>query len=332
MSASRIRLAISLGDPNGIGPEVVLKALANASVRDRITPLAVGSPAVLHHYAHRFGLEDVARSIEIVDTASSDALVEEGTVTTGAGRLAMEAVARACDLCTEGAADAMVTAPIHKEAIHRAGYAFPGHTEFLAERTAADGSVMLMVSGALRVALVTTHIPLREVASRVTTGAVLATLTRLHDGLRADFGIPAPRLALLGMNPHAGDGGVLGTEEVDVLEPAVTAARQRGLDVSGPHPADGFFGRKGYLLYDAVLSTYHDQGLVGFKAIAAGQGVNVTLGLPIVRTSPDHGTAFDLAGRGTADAASMIAAIHLAADIAERRKGASRTAANESND
>ena len=323
---AKICLAISLGDPNGIGPEVVLKALADAGVRQRVEPVVVGSRAVLRHYAAKLGLEDVLAplAIEEVGDAQTSA-VEEGLVTAAAGKLAMEAVARACDLCLTGAADGMVTAPIHKEAIFLAGYAFPGHTEFLAERTGAEGYVMLMAADALRVALVTTHIPLREVASRVTLAAVLDTLQRLDAGLRTDFGIAAPRLALLGMNPHAGDGGVLGTEELDILAPALELARQRGLEVSGPHPADGFFGRRAYLHHDAVLATYHDQGLVGFKTIAAGSGVNVTLGLPIVRTSPDHGTAFDLAGRGTADAGSMIAAIHLAADIAERRRATAPT-------
>jgi 4-hydroxythreonine-4-phosphate dehydrogenase len=179
---------------------------------------------------------------------------------------------------------------------------------------------MLLASGALRVALVTTHLPLREVAAAVTAEAVLGKLRHLDASLRQDFGIARPRIAVLGLNPHAGDGGVLGTEERDVLAPALAEAARQGLDASGPHPADAFFGRRGYERHDAVLAMYHDQGLAPFKALAQGAGVNVTLGLPIVRTSPDHGTAFDIAGQGLADPASFLAAAHLAADLAEARR------------
>jgi 4-hydroxythreonine-4-phosphate dehydrogenase len=236
----------------------------------------------------------------------------------------MEAVARACDLCLGGGADGMVTAPIHKAAIHRAGYHFPGHTEFIAERAGGAEPLMLMVSGGLRVALVTTHVPLRAVADLVTPEAVLAKLRLLHAALREDFGIDRPRIALLGLNPHAGDEGVLGTEEQTVMGPALAAARAEGIDATGPHPADAFFGRRADRQHHGVLSPYHDQGLVAFKALAMGRGVNVTAGLPLVRTSPDHGTAFDIAGRGVADPASFIEAVRVAAEIVRARKGGGR--------
>jgi 4-hydroxythreonine-4-phosphate dehydrogenase len=312
------RLLLTLGDPNGIGPEVVLKALADPGLRERARLSVVGARAPLAYYAGRLGLEEALEGLDLEEVEGGPP--EPGRVTPEGGAQAMAAVARACDLCLSGAADAMVTAPLHKEAIHRAGHPFPGHTEFLAERTGAPEVVMVLASGALRVALVTTHLPLREVAAAVTAEAVLRKLRQLDASLRQDFGIARPRIAVLGLNPHAGDGGVLGTEERDVLAPALAEASRQGLDASGPHPADAFFGRRGWERHDAVLAMYHDQGLAPFKALAQGGGVNVTLGLPIVRTSPDHGTAFDIAGQGLADPASFIAAAHLAADLAEARR------------
>ncbi len=319
----RPRLALTLGDPNGIGPEVVLKALAEADLRGTIEPVVVGSEAVLRAHAGRLGLADVAAGLDVWEVAPGEApSVAWGETTAAGGRLAMRAVERAADACLAGEADGLVTAPISKEAIALAGYRVPGHTEFLAERTRADGVVMMLVDPrvpGLRVALVTTHLPLRAVADAVTKGAVLSTLRRLDQSLRRDFGIGAPRIAVLGLNPHAGDGGVIGSEDRDVLGPALEAARAEGLDAPGPFPADAFFGRRGFERHDAVLAMYHDQGLAPFKALAMGGGVNVSAGLPIVRTSPDHGTGFDIAGKGRADASSFRAAVVLAAEIAQRR-------------
>jgi len=314
------RLLLTLGDPNGIGPEVVLKALGDERLRQRARLTVVGARAPLAYYAERLGLGDALAGVDVEEVPGGPP--EPGRVTAEGGAQAMAAVARACDLCLEGAADAMVTAPLHKEAIHRAGHPFPGHTEFLAERTGAPEVVMVLAAGALRVALVTTHLPLRDVAAAVTAEAVLRKLRQLDTSLRRDFGIARPRVAVLGLNPHAGDGGVLGTEERDVIAPALAEAARLGLDATGPHPADAFFGRRAYAHHDAVLAMYHDQGLAPFKALAQGGGVNVTLGLPIVRTSPDHGTAFDIAGRGLADPASFLAAAHLAADLVAARQRA----------
>ncbi len=320
----RPRLALTLGDPNGIGPEVVLKTLADADLREQIAPVVVGSEAVLRVHAERLGLEDAAAGVEVWETAPDETPgVEWGATTAAGGGLAMRAVERAVDACLDGEADGLVTAPISKEAIALAGYRVPGHTEFIAARTKAEGVVMMLVAEALglRVALVTTHLPVRAVADAVTGTAVLATLRRLDRSLRRDFGIGAPRIAVLGLNPHAGDGGVIGTEDRDVLGPALEAARAEGLDAPGPFPADAFFGRRDYQRHDAVLAMYHDQGLAPFKALAMGGGVNVSAGLPIVRTSPDHGTGFDIAGEGVADASSFREAARLAAEIAQRRAG-----------
>lgn len=313
------RLAVSMGDPNGIGPEVVLKALADEALRATTQPLVLGSAAVLRRHAERLGLEAVLDRIEVREVGEAE--VRFGETTAEAGRLAMRAVEAGCDACLLGEADALVTAPISKEAIHLAGYRFPGHTEFLAQRTRAAGYTMMMVSEGLRVGLVTTHVPVRAVADLVTEEAIFDKLRIIAASLGRDFGIARPRIAVLGLNPHAGDGGVIGCEEIEVVAPALGRARAEGLDVTGPHPADAFFGTGGHTRHDAVLAMYHDQGLVPFKALAMGQGVNFTAGLPIVRTSPDHGTAFDIAGQGLARAESMKAAIQLAAQIAARRLG-----------
>ncbi|HLT47100.1 MAG TPA: 4-hydroxythreonine-4-phosphate dehydrogenase PdxA [Rubricoccaceae bacterium] len=311
------RVAVTLGDPNGIGPEVVLKALADPEVRARVEPVVVGAAGVFEAWARRLGL--AAEGLAVDDVGEGEFALEPGRITAGAGRLAMAAVARACDLCLAGEADAMVTAPISKEAIQKAGYAFPGHTEFLAARTGAGRFAMMLVSGGLRVALVTIHVPLAAVPGLVTRERILETLETVAGSLRRDFGLAAPRVAVLGLNPHAGDGGVIGREEIEVVGPAVEAARAGGLDARGPFAADGFFGRRMDRDVDAVLAMYHDQGLAPFKALAMGAGVNVTCGLPIVRTSPDHGTAFALAGQGVADAGSMREALLLAAEMAGRR-------------
>jgi 4-hydroxythreonine-4-phosphate dehydrogenase len=243
----------------------------------------------------------------------------------------MQSVAAACDACLAGHADAVVTAPISKEAIQRAAYDFPGHTEFLAERTGAAPLMILATerlpaffgSGPLRVALVTAHVPLAQAPALITRDAVLGKIRLFAEALRRDFGCARPRVAVLGLNPHAGDGGVLGREEIDHIRPAIEAAQADGIDAIGPLPADGFFGRQHYREADGVLAMTHDQGLAPFKALATGAGVNVTAGLPIVRTSPDHGTAFDLAGTGTADPASMAEALRIAARIAARRAASS---------
>ena len=326
-------LLLTLGDPNGIGPEVVLKAAPQ--VADVARVVAVGSAATLRAQAEALGLGPVAEvdSVggEVTDGAlavldprpGSPADFAWSETTASGGQAALAAIERAAVLCVADEADGLVTAPISKEAIHAAGSPFPGHTEMLQSLTGAGTVVMVLaahlVDGPLRVALVTVHVPVAAVAGLITPARLEAICTTLADALRDGLGIEAPRLAVLGLNPHAGDGGVLGTEERDVIAPALEALRARGVDVRGPFPADAFFGRRGWTRADAVVAMYHDQGLAPFKALAQGAGVNVTLGLPIVRTSPDHGTAFDVAGRGVADPASMVAAIRMAAGMASRR-------------
>jgi 4-hydroxythreonine-4-phosphate dehydrogenase len=327
-----LRLAISLGDPNGIGPEVVLKALYDPAVKPLAIPLVVGAPEVLRVHAEALGFGDLtihavtevpdampAEGLVVLDVAEGDAPdVQFGAVTPAGGRLAMQAVAAAVDLCRDGWADAMVTAPISKDAIAQAGYDVPGHTEFIARRLEAAQPIMMMVAGSLRVGLATAHVPLADVPRALTIGTVRDKLHLMHRALQRDFGVEAPRLAVLGLNPHAGDGGVLGTEEQSVIAPALAAARAEGIDAEGPFPADGYFAlHRGD--HDAILAMYHDQGLVPFKALAFDRGVNYTAGLPIVRTSPDHGTAYGLAGRGLARPGSMRAALEVAVQVARHR-------------
>ena len=323
-------LAVTLGDPNGIGPEIVLKAAQAPPPGVRL--VAVGSAAILADQAARLGLGPVQPVASFAEPAAAGALAvvdpapggpadtDWGATSAAGGRHAMLAVSRAVDACLAGEVGGMVTAPLSKEAIHLAGYTFPGHTEYLQERAGVPSVVMVLAAelaaGPLRVALATVHEPVARVAALVTVRRLRRVLGTLARGLAERLATAAPRIAVLGLNPHAGDGGVIGREELDTIRPALAAARADGLDVDGPFPADAFFGRAAWTRYDAVLAMYHDQGLAPFKALAMGGGVNLTLGLPFVRTSPDHGTAFDVAGQGVADPSSLLAAVQMAARMA----------------
>ena len=339
---TRPRVALTMGDPHGIGPEILLGCLAMRGLRRQFEPIVVGSAGVLRAHADRLGRacpplqavrevpadlpKEAVTVLEVTDAAPE---VVFGQVTREGGHLAMQAVEAATDLCIEGQADALVTAPLSKEAIAKAGYQYPGHTEFIAERTGAKAHTMMMVAeGAseglpaapLRVGLVTAHVALADVPQHLSREAILSKLRIVSASLKQDFGDAAARVAVLGLNPHAGDGGVMGQEEGEIIRPAVDQARQEGLQAAGPFPADGFFGLRKYRDFGAVLAMYHDQGLVPFKALAFDRGVNYTAGLPIVRTSPDHGTAYDIAGMGRADLGSMQSAIELALAVARRRR------------
>jgi 4-hydroxythreonine-4-phosphate dehydrogenase len=300
--AGRARLAITLGDPRGIGPEIVRKALADPGVRDAVEPRVVGATGC--------GLP-VTDAIGVWHAGDSPA---------HAGRLAGLAIERAVELARGGAVQGIVTAPIDKAAFHAAGYDHPGHTEMLAALTGAPVAMML-ASERLRVVLATTHLPLREVPDAVTAAAIAraADVTRRY--LRRWFGVAEPRIALCALNPHAGDGGRFGREDDDVLAPAARAA-----GIEGPFPADTVFVRAMRGRFDAVIAPYHDVGMTAIKVASFGSAVNVTLGLPFPRTSPDHGTALDIAGQGIADASSMVAAVLLCARIA-RVEGATQAGA-----
>ncbi|MCS3647408.1 4-hydroxythreonine-4-phosphate dehydrogenase PdxA [Salinibacter ruber] len=327
------RLAITLGDPNGIGPEVVLKSLHDPSLMPSMTPVLIGSAHVLRVHADVLGFSDL--DIHIVDEVPEEVphgdvavldVAEDpeppvmfGSITAEGGRLAMRAVERAVEACQADTVDAMVTAPISKDAVRQGGYDVPGHTEFLADKTNSPQPTMMMVAGGLRVGLVTSHTALSEVPSAVTEEAILEKLRVIDASLRDDFAIEQPKIAVFGLNPHAGEAGAFGQEEEEVIAPALRAARQEGFRVEGPMAADGFFGTQLDADHDAALAMYHDQGLVPFKALAFDHGVNYTAGLPIVRTSPDHGTAYGIAGKGMALPGSMRNAMELAVAIARHR-------------
>lgn len=294
------RLAVTLGDPRGIGPEVTAGALATITGTELVVVGPTGA-----------GIEpDVA-----VGAWSGGEAAE-------AGRLAGQAIERATRMALDEEVDGIVTAPIDKAALSAGGYPFPGHTEMLQSLTGASAVAMLMVAertqlgGALRVVLATTHIALRAVPDALTAGLLTSQARLTIRGLRERWGLPSPRLALCAVNPHASDGGLFGDEEARLVTPAVGTLRDEGFDVTGPVPADTVFVRALRGEFDAVIAPYHDVGMAAFKTASFGAGVNVTLGLPFIRTSPDHGTALDIAGRGTASAASMIEAVRLAARLA----------------
>ena len=327
-------LAMTMGDPAGIGPEVVLKALRHEGVYRRCRPLVLGDRRILERAAGWIGgpapgyelvMDPAAGSympgtVVLLDLAN--AAPEEcppGRVSAAAGRAAVEYVFRACDLAMAGAVDAVVTAPLNKEAMNLAGFSYAGHTELLTARTGAQRVSMLLVGPGLRVIHVSTHVALAEAIRRVTPERVEAVIGLAHESCRA-LGIAAPRIAVAGLNPHAGEGGLFGDEEAQAIVPAVQAARARGLNVSGPHPPDTVFLRAVRGEFDIVVAMYHDQGHIPMKLLAFDSGVNVSVGLPIIRTSVDHGTAFDIAGSGQAREESMLAAIDVAVQMVQARR------------
>lgn len=321
-SRPRPLLAISLGDPAGIGPEVVLEALARPEVAARADAVVVGDAALIAAAAERLRLPPPPRVHAPPEVACPLELLFAGRPTAEAGRAAAAAVRAAVRLVTSDEADALVTAPLNKEALGLAGEPYPGHTELLGAELHAPHVRMLLQGGPLRVVLVTTHHALADVPALITVEKVLETCVVAAEGL-ARMGLSSPRLALAALNPHAGDGGRFGDEEARVLEPALALARARGIDVTGPHPADTLFARlarpaPGQPRTDAVIACYHDQGLIPVKLAAFGKATNITLGLPIVRTSPDHGTAYDIAGRDLAEADSFAEALLVAADLVSR--------------
>ncbi|MEW6509396.1 MAG: 4-hydroxythreonine-4-phosphate dehydrogenase PdxA [Bacteroidota bacterium] len=313
-------IAVTVGDYNGIGPEVVLKSILRPAVRRRCSPVLVGPAAAFEHAARMMRIPLGRLSVPIIEPRlTGRCVVRPGHLSAHAGAAAAAAIREAVRMTMEGTASALVTAPVSKQALHRAGVQFPGQTEFLQHLTRARGVAMLLASHTLRVGLATIHLPLRAVPSNLTQSLLVRRLKILDDALHIDWRISKPRIAVLGLNPHAGEEGELGMEERRLILPAIVRLRRAGLRLDGPFPADAFFARKRQDAYDAVFAMYHDQGLIPLKMSARGRAVNVSLGLPIVRTSPDHGTAFDIAGKGVAEPASMIEAIFLALAIARNR-------------
>lgn len=327
-----IRVGITQGDTNGIGYEVILKALQNQQMTELFTPVVYGSAKTASYHRKALELQPVSMNVirnsadikdgvnNLVEVANEEVKVELGVSSEIAGRAAFDALERAVTDLKQGYIDVLVTAPINKKSIQSEQFTFPGHTEYL-EASIGDGdkALMILFSDKIRVALVTTHVPVSRIGEYITKDAVLDKLFAFNRSLKSDFGIVRPRIAVLSLNPHAGDGGLLGKEEQEVIAPAIAEAVEKKMVAFGPYAADGFFGNEMYKHFDGVLAMYHDQGLAPFKTIAMESGVNFTAGLPYVRTSPDHGTGYDIAGKNEANEQSMREAIYAAIDIYRNR-------------
>ena len=327
----KLVVGITQGDGNGIGYEVIIKALADERMLDLCTPVIYGSSKIFGFYKKQIhnidqintnvisSAKDVhQKRVNIVNCLPENVFVEPGQSTAESAKAAMTSLERAVADIKEGYIDVLVTAPINKRAMVGEGFGYTGHTEYLEKEFGVDEVAMIMVCDRLKVGVVTGHIALKDVVKSITREKIVRKLRLMKDSLERDFGIDAPKIAVLGLNPHCGDGGLLGDEEQQIILPAVQDANEEGILAFGPYSPDGFFGTS-YSRFDAVLAMYHDQGLTPFKALAFEEGVNFTAGLPIVRTSPDHGTAYEMAGRDMADPRSMMAAIYTAIDIFNSR-------------
>ena len=329
----KLVVGITQGDGNGIGYEVIIKALADERILDMCTPVIYGSSKIFGFYKKQIhNLDQIntniinsakdahQKRVNIVNCLPENVFVEPGQSTPESAKAAMTSLERAVAELKEGNIDVLVTAPINKRAMVGEGFGYTGHTEYLEKEFGVDEVAMIMVCDRLKVGVVTGHIPLKQVSKALTTEKILSKLRLMKASLQRDFGVMAPKIAVLGLNPHCGDGGLLGDEEQQIILPAIKAAAAEDIMAFGPYSADGFFGLGNYSKFDAVLAMYHDQGLTPFKALAFEDGVNYTAGLPVVRTSPDHGTAYEMAGRDMADPRSMKAAIYTAIDIYNKRE------------
>ncbi|MCM1319988.1 MAG: 4-hydroxythreonine-4-phosphate dehydrogenase PdxA [Muribaculaceae bacterium] len=338
-----IRVGITHGDINGIGYEVIMKALADETITELCTPVIFGHQRTLMHYRKQCDIDPTFRfspvsssddirdgEVNLIDIAHNEEIsLHTGTATAEGGKYALAALEAAVEALKSRRIDVLVTAPINKEAMKMSGFHFPGHTEYLADRLAEDADpVMILMSDALRVAVLSTHLPINEVARAVTIESITDKLRALHNTMRKDFAIERPKIAVLSLNPHAGDGGAIGTEEMEIITPAIEQAFKRKIMAFGPYAADGFFGSGKQNKFDIILAMYHDQGLIPFKMLAMEHGVNFTANLPYIRTSPDHGTGYDIVGKGLADATSMREAIYSAIDLYRRRRSYIRSRSN----
>lgn len=328
---NNIKIGISVGDINGIGMEVILKTLDDPRITQLCTPVVYGSSKVLSYHKNIVNIGDFpianvrdahhlkAGEVNVVNCWQDNVRITLGKASEESGKFAYISLDRAVQDLNAGLIDALVTAPINKHAMQLAGFPHTGHTEFLTAKANVQDSLMLMVNDQLRVALATNHIPVSEISKKLNKEVILRKLTLLNQSLKMDFGIQKPKIALLGLNPHAGDEGSIGKEEQQFIIPAIQEAKSKGIFAVGPYPADGFFGSGTYQHFDAVLAMYHDQGLVGFKSLSFESGVNFTAGLPFVRTSPDHGTAYNITGQNKASADSFREALFMAIEIVKKR-------------
>ena len=329
--AHKPRIGITIGDLNGVGPEVVMKALADNRLHNIVTPVIYGSSKVVSFYKKLLNIEEfnytqvrnkgqfAPKSINVINCWEDNFEITPGKASRQSGKASFIALKQACEELKEGVIDALVTAPIDKHSIHSDEFPFKGHTEYLAKFFGVNDNLMFMVSDAVRVGLVTEHIGVKDIAASVTRERIESKLKIMENSLRKDFGIAKPRIAVLGLNPHAGDLGLIGQEDEQILRPLIADQKSKGKLIYGPFPSDGFFATGNHSKYDGVLAMYHDQGLIPFKIIAFEEGINYTAGLPVVRTSPDHGTGYGIAGKNMANESSLRCAIYRAADIFKNR-------------
>jgi len=327
----KVKVGISIGDINGIGPEIILKTFADNRMFDFCTPVVFGSTKILSYYRKALNLPTQFYGIGHLNNMAPKRLnvlnlwrevinIEMGKPSKEIGRYAVESFKKAVEALKKGEIDVLVTAPINKETVQSEDFEFPGHTDYLAQELNGK-ALMFMISDELKVSLVTDHLPLRHVASQITQEKVMEKIRLTHESLRRDFGIEKPKIAVLALNPHAGDKGLIGREDMDIIAPAVRQLyEEEDIWAFGPYAADGFFGARKYEDYDAVVAMYHDQGLIPFKLLSFGKGVNFTAGLDKVRTSPDHGTAYEITGKGIADESSFREAVYKAIDIFKKRQ------------
>ncbi|NPA42586.1 MAG: 4-hydroxythreonine-4-phosphate dehydrogenase PdxA [Chlorobi bacterium] len=326
----KVKVGISVGDLNGIGPEVILKTFSDPRIYEFCTPVVFGSTKVLSYYRKALGLKiDIfgitkffqmaPGRLNVLNIWKEVINIQMGKPDPVIGKYAVDSFKRAVNALKEGHIDVLVTAPINKATVQSEDFDFPGHTDYLAQVLGGE-ALMMMISDEMKVALVTDHLPLRLVNTQITEDRIYRKARTLIESLKKDFHIEKPKIAVLGLNPHAGDRGLLGREDTDIILPAVNRLQEEGEYVFGPYAADGFFGSGAYSEFDGILAMYHDQGLIPFKMSSFGKGVNFTAGLPKIRTSPDHGTAYELTGKGIADESSFRQAVYAAIDIFKRRQ------------
>jgi 4-hydroxythreonine-4-phosphate dehydrogenase len=333
-------IGISTGDLNGIGYEVILKSLSDNRLLEILTPVVYGLAKAAAYHRKYMNLPDFSFNIirktdsvsykkaNLLNLHDNEIRIDLGKSTPLSGEQALISLEAATEDLKKGAINALVTGPINKKNIQSEDFHFPGHTEYLASKFNVQESLMLMISNNLRIGVVTGHIPVNEIAATLSIELILKKIEILSKSLLVDFGIRAPKIAILGLNPHAGDDGLLGNEEITIIKPAIEKAKERGHLVFGPYPADGFFGSSEYARFDGILAMYHDQGMLPFKTLSFESGVNYTAGLPVIRTSPAHGTAYEIAGKDIASADSFRAAMFLACDIWNHRKEYAEISAN----
>ncbi len=338
--SEKLKIGITVGDVNGIGLEVIIKSLMDPRVLEFFTPIVYGNTKVASFHRKAIGIQDFSFNVinsadqanpkrsNMINCWQEDVKLVLGEQNEIGGKYAFLSLEKAVEDLNAGLIDALVTAPINKQNIQQEGFSFPGHTEYLQAKAKADDVLMFMITDELRVGVVTGHIPVKDVPAAITEESILKKLKLMHESLKKDFWVQKPKIAVLGLNPHAGDNGIIGKEDDEVIRPAILKANEQGIFCFGPYPADGFFATDTYTKFDAVLAMYHDQGLIPFKHIASRKGVNFTAGLPTVRTSPDHGTGYDIAGKNLASHDSFLEAIFTAVHIVKCRREQAELTAN----